>query len=160
MAFLCSNDLTIEDFLDLVNNFSFPKESRLMAFSPAKACFEEFHFEESFLKLTDQGRIFSPEGELKWRRLDGMMRVVYLGEMSAPEVLIDYSSKLKNLKPQQSELILSKKYKLPNQSSNPVSDKKYSTEILVVENWIDSAKMIKFSRYHSRKYKESNNASK
>ena len=31
---------------------------------------------------TIQGRIFSPQGELKWRKLDGLMRAVYLGDVA------------------------------------------------------------------------------
>ena len=135
----------------------------MMAFSPARAFFDYFRFDESYISATDQGRIFFPEGELKWRRADDLMRVVYLGKQAPPDGLEDYSPEMEGLKPEKSEFILwgvrTEKenewieQQVPHRFAYPVAGKKFARGrvALVVENWLDPAGMARFSRYHSLK---------
>ncbi|RLC21541.1 MAG: hypothetical protein DRI57_02075 [Deltaproteobacteria bacterium] len=144
MPFLHANDLLTDDFTELVRNSSFPEDAILMAFSPAEACFVPFEFDESFLAGTDQGRIFSPAGELKWRRTGDKMRVVYLGK-DPFDRLEDYSGEMNELTHEQSEIILWRigidkktEWKFPGRKAG-----------LAVEKWLDSSGLARFSRYHS-----------
>lgn len=112
MPFLQVNDFDIDSFFDLICRYHahaaqyFETLPILLAFSPAQALFERLNTDESFFKNTDQGRVFSPEGELKWRRIRDKMRVVFLGDVAPPEGLEDRSSELSDLKNDLSELIL------------------------------------------------------
>jgi hypothetical protein len=127
----------------------------MMAFSPAESFFEKFKLDESFLKTTDQGRIFWVSGELKWRRVDGQMRVVYLGKDSPPEGLDDFSDDTDELVRRLDELILwgvrsdTKpewiEQQVPQRFNYPVSGNQYSRGrvAVVVENWLDSSKIIR-----------------
>lgn len=163
MAFLCGKDLDTENFISTVKNFSFPKDSLIMAFSPARACFEKFSFDETFLRATDQGRIFSPNSEFKWRRTDGRIRVVYLGNMLPSDKFDDFSSELGELTTEISQVILWGvrtdlenewiEQQVPHRFNYPVSGKEFARGrvVLKVENWIDSAGLAMFSRYHSIK---------
>jgi hypothetical protein len=133
-----------------------------MAFSASNARFDFFRFDEAFLNKTEQGRIFSPKGELKWRLVEGGMRVVYLGE-SPPPGLVNYSDRLDGLHTEQGHLILwgvrtdTKdewvELQVPHRFVYPLTSKTFSRGriILVVENWLDSSQIPQFSRYHSIK---------
>ncbi|QTA92052.1 hypothetical protein [Desulfonema magnum] len=163
MPFLHANDLLINDFTELVRNASFPDDAILMAFSPADARFALFEFDEPFLSETDQGRIFSPNGELKWRRTGHKMRVVYLGN-DLFDGLEEHSEEMVGLTSEQSEFILwrigiDKNTKwIYKKFSDKKSDKKV---VLIVEKWLDSSGLPRFSRYHSLgTIKEEKNAAK
>jgi hypothetical protein len=163
MPFLQSNDLSLEDFLNLLKEYSFPENALLIAFSPAQSYFALYKFDQKFLSQTDHGRIFAPDGELKWRRLNNQIRVVYLGAKVPPPGLVDYSSKLEKLTTNKSELILwgtrhDTKHEwieqqVPHRFNYPVSSNEYprGRVAIVVENWTDSAGFISFSRYYSIK---------
>ena len=162
MTCLHAQDLVMEDFLTILRNNSWSEDSLLMAFSPAQARFDLFRFDEEFLRTMEQGRIFSPNGECKWRRMDQHMRVVYLGK-SPPPGLADYSHKLEGLHAEQGHLILwgvrtdTKdewvELQVPHRFVYPLTSKTFSRGriILVVENWLDSSRLPQFSRYHSIK---------
>jgi hypothetical protein len=106
MQQLYTADIPFEDFPAVLKQFQWAEESLLLAFSPAEFKFERFVLNESFIAATDQGRIFSPQGELKWRRVGNNMRLVYLGNPVQAEGFTDYSAELEPLKPDQYELIL------------------------------------------------------
>ena len=165
MPCLCASDLEAENFLNLVNSHSFPVDAILVAFSPAEAKFENYSFEEhkKFLSQTEQGRIFSPHGELKWRRLDGRIRVVYLGNESPLAGLENCSKELTGLAFETGELFLWGirtdlkdewlEQQTPRRFIYPNIEKNFprGRVILVVEKWMDSNGIIKFSRYKSIK---------
>ncbi|MBW1987361.1 MAG: hypothetical protein JRI50_09100 [Deltaproteobacteria bacterium] len=163
MSGLYARDLDPEEFLKVVEETTWPKDSILMAFSPAQARFSWFRYDATFLRSSDQGRIFSPAGELKWRRLDDKFRVIYLGETIPSLGLADHSALLKDLQPEQGELILWGvrtdrqdewiEQQVPQRFVYPVSGEKISRGRveLVVENWLDSHGLPQFSRYHSLK---------
>lgn len=147
MPFLHANDLSTDAFTELVRNSAFPEDAILMAFSPAEARFVPFAFDESFLAGTDQGRIFSPRGELKWRRVGDKMRAVYLGDEPF-DGLEDHSGEMKELALRQSEFIL---WRIGMNRETEWIYKKFPSRKagLVVEEWVDSAGLPRFSRYHS-----------
>lgn len=164
IPFLCSEDLSMENFLQLVRSYRFPDDALIMAFSLAKAIFEKYQYDEFFMKTSDQGRIFSPAGELKWRYADEKMRVVYLGNEKPPDGLQDYSHEIRDLTlRKEKEIILWGvrtdtedewiEQKVPHRFHYPLSSKEYACGriALVTEDWIDAAGYAKFSRFHSLK---------
>ncbi len=169
MPFLQVNDFDIDSFFDLICRYHthaaqhFETLPILLAFSPARALFEILNTDESFFKNTDQGRVFSPEGELKWRRIRDKMRVVFLGDVAPPEGLEDRSSELSDLKKVVSELILwgertdTKKewieQQVPHRFQYPVFTTRYNRgrAAIIIENWNDVFGFPQVSRYHSLK---------
>lgn len=164
MPVLCSKDMNTEEFIQLVQTYYQPNQNLiLMAFSPTKAVFEPLkpEVQASFLRETDQGRIFSPKGELKWRRMDGKIRVVYLGDAPSPQELTDFSSETDKLEARQSELILWGvrtdiqnewiEQQIPQRFKYPITGKPIfrGRVRLVTEDWLDSYGFVRFSRYHS-----------
>ena len=168
MPFLQVNDFDTDSFFDLICRYHthaaqhFETLPILLAFSPARALFEILNTDESFFKYTDQGRVFSPEGELKWRRIRDKMRVVFLGEVAPPEGLEDRSSELSDLKVV-SELILWGErtdtknewieQQVPHRFQYPVFTTRYNRgrAAIIIENWNDVFGFPQFSRYHSLK---------
>jgi hypothetical protein len=160
MQRLYATDLPMADFLTTIKKFQFNEESLLLAFSPAQFKFQRYSLDESFLAATDQGRIFSPAGELKWRRVGKHMRMVYLGNQMPPGVFTDYSVQLEPLKAVKHQLILWGirtdtrdewiEQQVPHRFSYPVTGKQYSRGrlALVVESWYDRGGIPVFSRYH------------
>ena len=168
MPFLQVNDFDIDSFFDLICRYHthaaqhFETFPILLAFSPAQAPFKSLNTDESFFKYTDQGRVFSPEGELKWRRIKDKMRVVFLGDVAPPEGLEDRSSELSDLKIV-SELILWGErtdtknewieQQVPHRFQYPVFTTRYSQgrAAIIIETWNDVFGFPQFSRYHSLK---------
>jgi len=162
MAFLHAADLTADAWLELVRGIPLAGDEVLMAFSPAEARLEVFTLDESFLERTDQGRIFSPQGELKWRRVNGMVRAVYLGE-SPPAGLEDRSPLLEGLSPTLEERFLwgvrhdlDKEWielEACHRFRYPVTTEEHSRGrlALVTELWEDSAGVPRFGRYRALK---------
>lgn len=161
MPFLHSSDLSQEKFIEYIKRFPFPEDAYLLAFSPVKAVFDAFAFDEEFLSSTEQGRIFSPRGELKWRRMGKQIRVVYIGNWSPPEGLEDLSSELTHMTSHMTQLILWGKRcetvwfekGAPQAFIYPISEPAGESGRIAVdiENWMDRAGAIRFSRYHSLK---------
>jgi len=163
MPYLHAGDIIVREFLELVGDFSWPEDALLSAFSPAEARFDFFHFDENFLSAADSGRIFFPDGELKWRKLGDSFRVVFLGKAPSPPGLVDFSSELAGLTAVKSEYFLwgerTEKeqewieQQVPHRFSYPLLGQKFSRGriALVVEEWIDIAALPRFSRYHSIK---------
>ena len=163
MPFLHSKDFTPEDFVAFIRQCRFPENALMMAFSPAEWVFKEFKPEESFLKATDQGRIFWTGGELKWRCVERQIRVVYLGDETPPTGLEDHSHEMNDLNSETNDLILWGvrsdtdpewiEQQVPQRFAYPVTGNQYSRGriAVVVENWLDSSEIVRFSRYQSLK---------
>lgn len=163
MPFLYSNDLSTEKFIEVIKEYSIPAHALLMAFSPAEARFDTYRYDKGFLAATEQGRIFWPEGELKWRRLADLMRVVYLGNMLPPPGLIDFSSELEGLASGMSDVILWGartdirnewiEQQVPRRFAYPISSNHYprGRAAIATESWVDSAGRPRFARYHGLK---------
>lgn len=168
---LYSGDMIIDDFLSLLQSMSFPDDALLMAFTPADFCFKKYIFDNSFISQSDQGRVFSPAGELCWRNIGNMMRVVYLGDkgiLSEPSAdspvlskFINYSNELDTLSPSKRQFILWGErvdtenewleQQIPHIFTYPVNTSDFSRGrvALKVEDWSNSAGIPKFSRYYS-----------
>jgi len=163
MTNLYAQDLSLDDFLKIIRETEWPEGSLMIAFSPAAARLDFFHFDEAFFRASDQGRIFSPGGEFKWRRVDGNFRSVYLGEWSPPLELTNCSDSLAGLHKEMDELILWGirtdlenewiELQVPQRFGFPLKSKVFSRGrvVLMVENWLDFSGMPQFSRYHSLK---------
>jgi hypothetical protein len=169
MSILRTQDLALTDFIALVQRYhaiagqEFQTMPMILAFSPAQALFMTWDLDPSFLETTEQGRIFSAEGELKWRRINDRLRVVYLGEGPPLEELEDRSSELANLERHNSELILWGErndlmnewieQQVPHRFCYPLRTTNYSRgrAAIMVENWTDAFGFARFSRYHSLK---------
>lgn len=159
---LYAQDLAVEDFLDTVRTAAWPADSLLLAFSPAQARFEPFRFDRDFLRTSEQGRIFGPTGEFKWRRLDGRFRVVYLGEDLPSLQLEEHPQMLAGLEQDLSQQLIlwGKRTNLANEWIEQQVPQRFAYHItgqefpkgrvaLVIERWLDDLEMPKFSRYHS-----------
>ncbi|KPA14378.1 hypothetical protein MHK_005399 [Candidatus Magnetomorum sp. HK-1] len=160
MTCLLANDVKLDQFLRVIKAYQCPEHAALMSFSPALTVFERFQFEEKFLIHTHEGRIFSEEGELKWRRIDHMMRMVYLGKESDIELLNDHSKELtSNIKPRRSDIILwgertnlENKWieqQVPHCFNYPIdgNEYKYGRVAIEVESFVDNSGMALFRRF-------------
>jgi len=160
MAFLCADDLDVQQLTALIKNNAWPDDALIMAFAPGRFCFDFYEFDEAFLTETDQGRIFSDKGELRWRRMDDLRRVVYLGE-APPAGMTDCSETLQGHKPEIMERILWGRrtdtqdewieQQTPHRFQYPVVENKFSRgyAVLKIENWVDATGVPRFARYHS-----------
>lgn len=160
MTCLLAQDLDPEAFLKLLAETSWPKDCLLLAFTPAAARLAPYAFDREFLAATDQGRVFGPWGELKWRRLEGLVRVVYLGEDLSLH-LTDYSYQLAELEAGEDTLYLWGRrtdlqnewleQQVPQRFAYPIGDKTLSRGrvALRVEHWGPPNGWPVFSRYHS-----------
>ncbi|MFH1114071.1 MAG: CRISPR-associated protein Csx19 [Pseudomonadota bacterium] len=159
MTYLGSGDLAPNDFLQLIQMCSLPEQSLLMAFSPVEARFVPFAYDGEFLTETEEGRIFSSSGELKWRRLDTFIRVVYLGEDPLPAGLADWSRELVGLSSCTRQFLLWGErtdtepewleQQVPHRFCYPIETALFrrGRAALVVEDWTDRAGIPRFSRY-------------
>lgn len=162
MAALFSQDVTAAELLSRIREHPWPEDALLMAFTPFRFSFAEYAFDENLFSEADQARIFSPKGELRWRRIGEKLRAVYMGEDSFAG-LQDFSAYLGELEREQEELILWGRrldtqntwieQQVPQHFQYPLPKKGISLgrAALVVEHWMDAAGLPRFSRYHSIK---------
>jgi hypothetical protein len=159
MAHLGAGDMPMDAFLSLIARHAWPDDALLVAFTPAEARFDRFRHDVAFLMQTDQGRIFSSAGELRWRKIGSTMRVVFLGPGAAPEGLADHTGELAGLSVARRHFLLwgertdSRSEWIEQQVPGPLA---YPIETAVfpkgraaleVEEWRDSAGISRFSRY-------------
>lgn len=159
MAFLLSGSLNWNAFLNVVKADLWAQDAILMAFSQDRAVLDYFRYDEAFLRRTDQGRIFSLDGELKWRLIGDQIHSVYLGESALLQELEDCSHELDGLNAQIRKLILwgvrtdlEKEWieqQVPRRFVYPISGKVFQRGRvnLVAEDWVDSSGVPRFSRY-------------
>lgn len=160
MAFLCADDMDDQEMMALVKDNAWPDDALIMAFAPSRFRFDVYKFDKAFLTETDQGRIFSDKGELRWRRIGERRRVVYLGE-APPGGMTDCTETLKGHEPEIIERILWGKrtdsqnewveQQTPHRFQYPVFENKFSQgyAVLKIENWLDATGAPRFARYHS-----------
>lgn len=107
MAVLQCADMPVFGLAPLVSGVQWPEDVRILAFRSADWKFEPISaVDPSWLDGTLEGRIFSPAGELRWRKVANMFRVVYLGKEPTVSGLDEYSHELANLKPAVKEVLL------------------------------------------------------
>lgn len=164
MTCLLSQDLSTESFVEVINEVPWPEGSLLLAFTPAEAHLKTFAFNAEFLKATDQGRIFGPFGECRWRLIQGKRRVVYLGEPFSSLHLEDHSYNLENLTAHHDEELILwgvrndlkdewLEQQVPQRFRYPLTGPVVSRGrvVLKIEHWRDANGLPHFSRYHSLK---------
>lgn len=172
MAEIGTADLAIPDFMGAIIDHAFPAHAFLIAFSTAEAKFDHFYMAEDFISQTIQGRIFSPQGELKWRKLDGLMRTVYLGEGPLPDKFEDNHGEIDALKKELREYYLWGRYRaataewieqqVPHRFKYPLNGVAGDMDrvVLVTEAWVDGAGIPRFQRYYDVKVKRENDHAK
>lgn len=162
MAHLCSVDFSYNDLINILQQYQWTEDACLMAFTPAEARFKRFSPADdvSFLSSTESGRIFSPSGELVWRRMERNLRATYLGNIPPPN-FSDYTSQLDSLSPYKRRLLLWGvrfeienewlEQQVPHRFTYPIDTTEYprGRAALIVEDWKDAANIPRFSRYHS-----------
>jgi hypothetical protein len=161
MIHLCAGDLHASDFMTLLSGQSWPKDTLFIGFSPAEARFDRVVImDTAFVSQTEQGRLFAASGELSWRRLDDIVRAVYIGE-NPPAGLSDCSDQLSGLNPVSRQVLLwgvrteNKdewvEQQVPHRFVYPVDSREHvrGRVALIIEDWEDDAKNACFSRYHS-----------
>lgn len=164
---LCANDLFRRDFVETIKNQTWQTTPIVIAFTLEHAYFQDFKFNDKLFGQTTEGRIFSEEGEIKWRRLGEKLRVVYLGTGVPPQNLINYTSELDNLVKEEDLahfILWGRRYvkdgfrtnewiehQVPHRFTYPfVKNDSVNNRIGIrVENWVNNVKETKFSRYHN-----------
>lgn len=166
MPLLFAKDFSTQEFISFVNNGQWPEKSILMAFYPDSFKFKTIGSDNVLSSDTEEGRIFWPEGELRWRKIEQGMRVVYIGDDTPPLDLDNFSTEMDGLQPEKEEFFLwgirTDKNKeedddewieqqVPHRFVYPVSGEEYSRGRvkLIVEKWVDNSGFARFSRYHS-----------
>jgi len=163
MTVLCTADLDLPSFIGIIKDNPLLPSPFSMIFSPAEAKLDLFHFDETLFSESMQGRLFSPEGELRWRRIDGYMRTVYLGVGPAFELFEDCSDELTGLKRQIEEHFLWGKYydpteewieqQVPHRFKYPLEGGRHPNGRvkLLTEAWSDVTDQTMFQRYYDLK---------
>ena len=155
---LAAGDLPLNAFLHLCETAVWPEVPLLLAFTAAEARFAPYRYDAGFLSQTDQGRIFGPSGELRWRQLATGLRVVYLGLSGVPEGLVSYCEHLQHLRRAKRRLLLWGvrtdlenewlEQQIPHRLVYPLDTavQRRGRVALVVEDWCDTAGIPRFSR--------------
>lgn len=157
---LLSYQASPEEFSSILQHSEWPEDSLLMAFSINRFWFEPYKDQSGYLVQTEQGRIFSPRGELKWRYVNQGYRMVYLGE-GGPEPMEDLSYELEGLTASTRTFFLWGvrtdfenewiEQQVPHRFEYPVYTAEYSRGRvkLQVQEWKNRAGVPCFARYHS-----------
>lgn len=161
MSVLATKDMVLEQFVSALELANIPSGALQIAFGPGVQRFCEYAYDRAFLAATEQGRIFSPRGELRWRRVGTSVRVVYLGEAPSPIDAEDHSAALSALNSRLDRLILWGvrtdlknewiEQQVPHRFVYPIDSAVHSRGrlALVVQNWVGRNETVQFSRYHS-----------
>lgn len=161
MSVLCSMDLSGEKAVEAIVRHRFPEDAIVLAFTPVEAVMGNFRPDASLVDRSEEGRVFSPEGELRWRRLGPVVRMVYLGDsMPNDPGWIDGSRHIAGLRPKYGDFLLWGvrsdlepewlEHQLPKRLVYPIRTAMYlrGRVKLVVENWVDASGIPRFVRYH------------
>lgn len=163
MPQLYCGDLSPGQLVEFVSLAKWPEDALLLAFTPATWTFEQRPAEGKILPDTVEGRIFSPEGEFRWRRIDDHYRAIYLGHGPPPPLLEDSSAHLAGLQRVEEQFLLWGErsdlenewleQQIPQRFAYPLEGKDFprGRVTLIVEHWMDEGGSARFSRYHSIK---------
>jgi hypothetical protein len=161
MAELLVGHIHSEALSDLLADLGAPDTDLFLAFAPDRFWFEPWHGQAEGLERTDQGRVFGPQGELKWRQAKQGFQVVYLGDNGPQNWLQDASEELSSLHPAWREVFLWgvrtdleqewMEQQVPHRFDYPASSQKHKRGRVTIklEEWRDKAGMPCFVRYHS-----------
>jgi len=161
MGYLYASDVNGDSFRKVVESIQGSGNLLVMYFKPDEAGFKKFDGDVDAFIDSDEGRLFSSGGELRWMKMDGMFRVVYLGIEPFESGLEDCSNMLEPLKPDYSRIYLWGErtdqenewieQKVPHRFVYPLDKKPIARGRvqLIVEDWRDKNGIARFSRYHS-----------
>lgn len=161
MSQLLACQASASDLNRIVSRHTWSEDALLLAFSMNRFWFEPMNDQAEYLMETDQGRIFSPQGELKWRLVDKNYQLVYLGENGPSEFVEDYSHELQGLTLFTKSLFLWGErtnlerewieQQVPHRFDYPVKTNihKKGRIKLLIQEWQNNAGAPCFSRYHS-----------
>jgi len=160
MAILKAKDLDRNSWKALIDNLPAPDGTCMIIETIEKLRFEVFDAKGIPFESCIRGRIFHPEGELRWRLIDGHYRTVFLGNADwIGDILIDAPSELKELNPQVCNMILWGRRRdmedewieqaVPHRFHYPLEGGNISQGRLklITENWYDSFGRLVFSRF-------------
>ncbi len=162
MSVLLAGDLTPPQLAQFLAAQSWSQDTLCMAFAPHAFRFEAFTEPDDFLAASEDGRVFGPRGECRWRKMGSLLRTVYLGESCAagPAELEDLSGELEGLTPGRQGVFLWGvrtdleaewiEQQVPHRFVYPVegSQHKRGRVRLVIEEWRDGHGTPRFSRFH------------
>ncbi len=161
MSELLVGHIHSEALSDLLAELAKPEPVLLLAFAPDRFWFEFWQDQAKDMVRSEQGRIFGPQGELKWRQAKQGFQVVYLGENGPRSWLQDASEELRSLHPAWREVLLWGErtdleqgwieQQVPHRFDYPVSSQEHKRGrvTMKLEEWRDKAGMPCFVRYHS-----------
>jgi len=161
MTVLYAQDFTLDTFVSLGLALEWPEESLSMAFSPTRALFQRLEKRAELFQTTDQGRIFSHQGEFKWRRVHRVVRAVYLGTPLPGLNMTDHSRLLAGLRAERGQVLLWGvrtelenewlEQQVPQRFHYPLNTARFprGRVALVLEHWLNEHNLPQFSRYHS-----------
>lgn len=159
MGCLLARDLERETFSSLIRGTVWPEEALVVAFSPARAVFDDHEGQREFAASSEQGRVFCDTGELKWRRVGELYRVVYLGAEPRVQGLDDHSRHLEGLRTEREALLLWGvrtdlehewiEQQVPQRFRYPIKggSEPRGRVAIVVERWVEQSGLPRFSRY-------------
>ncbi|MBI2840795.1 MAG: hypothetical protein HYX75_20955 [Acidobacteria bacterium] len=160
MSLLTTKDMEVNQFIDALGAANIPSEALQIAFGPGLQRFCRYAYDREFLAATEQGRIFSPRGELRWRRVGRSMRVVYLGEGPPHIEGEDRSAALVELAPRIDRFVLWGvrtnlenewiEQQVPHRFAYPIDSAVHNRGrvALAVQNWVGRNEIVQFSRYY------------
>ena len=161
MTELLAGQIPVEALQRVLSELPWPHDAILLAFAPERFWFAPLHDQVESMEPTEQGRVFSPQGELKWRQLESDLQVVYLGSDGPKDWLTDESDELTGLQPLWRDVYLWGErtdleqewieQQVPHRFQYPVTSQLYPRGRIQVrlEEWCNAAGLPCFVRYHS-----------
>ncbi|OGP49128.1 MAG: hypothetical protein A2Y79_11015 [Deltaproteobacteria bacterium RBG_13_43_22] len=173
MAILKAKDLDYGGWKSLIAELSVLEGTRMIVESIGNICFEWFDKERVLIENCIRGRIFNPQGELKWRRIGDVYRTVFLGDIDwAGGILIDSSQELQELISKKEWMVLWGnrtdfkdewlEQSIPQYFNYPFQNGVISRGRLklITENWYDFSGRLVFVRYLDLEEMEGENATR
>lgn len=165
MPFLKARDITSDEWKCLLEGLSIP-QARMIIESPEAIIFDWFD-KSKVLNQFFRGRIFSPSGEFKWRKIGGLYRTVSLGDNDwVGNALDDFCHELSSLERRLSGYILwGERHDLepewieqiiPQRLCYPLSNGKIARGRvkLIIEEWVSKTGEVVFNRLYDLKETE------
>jgi len=173
MTIFKAKDLSKDIWQSLLKHLDVPDKTRMIIEAPEQAIFTWFADYPIPFEICTRGRIFHVEGELKWRRIDGFYRSVFLGKEDwVGDILDDAADELEGLLPENGEMVLWGmrtdladewiEQSVPHRFNYPFEGGSipYGRLKLITENWRDSLGRLVLTRFLDLLEMEGENAAK
>ncbi|MFW5961171.1 MAG: hypothetical protein ACOCP7_01840 [Desulfohalobiaceae bacterium] len=161
MAELLVGHIRNEALPELLDALAQPEPALLLAFAPDRFWLEPWQNQAKDMARTEQGRVFGPHGEVKWRMVNQGFQLVYLGESGPRDWLADASSELSELHPAWRDILLWGQrtdlepewieQQVPHRFNYPLSSQEHKRGRVKIrlEEWRNKSELPCFVRYHS-----------